>query len=86
MGAWQKVRPIYENGEDPEKFSVVVGEFKGRKVLGICWSQYHQNSPMIVDDNVRNIILAGLWQQAMTEPAEQKTYMADLKEAILSFQ
>lgn len=67
MSDWKNIQTIYTNGEDPEKFSLIIGEFYDRKVLGMCWTRYCQTAPMIVDDNVRNIILSGLLQQELNK-------------------
>lgn len=70
MSAWQNIQAIYTNSEDPDKFSLIIGEFDGRKALGIHWSIYGAKAPMLVDDQVRNIILSGLLQQAMMENSD----------------
>lgn len=80
--AWDKasIKEIYHNGEGSDRFTIIYGFFHGNKHLGLHWgSGYSANAPLVVDDETRNIILAGLLHEALQQKAQS---IAELEQRI----
>ena len=79
ISAWSNVEEVYTNGDNTEKFILIYGYFHGNKYLGLYWTNYCQNAPMVVDKSIQNVILSGLLQKALDNGNHPKEINALLK-------